>query len=206
MLKPSLRLLPALVLSLSCGGDGDPAGSTPSKSTSAAATAGPAQTSLADSTATAKDAPPEGSIAAVYEDPNRPDAFKPLSTEEVEDAEKDDVQGEAETNAGDTECAQNLKAIQDAVKNSGYPDEPMPIDAWTPDDSPGSESRKWIPPAEFEDLWGTPEPIFGSYRVLVDGADFTAECKTDLDEDGVVAIWTIGKSGEPSRSTPEGTR
>ena len=148
-------------------------------------------------------------IKAQMDDPNRPDALKPLA---LPDADGNDGIAEADAEPSEdasangslnSECAVHLKEIQEAQNSSGY--EPAPIHNWTPDDNPTSTARSWAPPMEFEDTWSTAEPIFGSYKVTVTGDQYTAYCKEDLDGDGTPATWEIARSGEPKKTSPEST-
>ena len=147
-------------------------------------------------------------IKAQMDDPNRPDALKPLALPDAEEVTMADAEEDPASEVGtdthpQSECEVHLKEIQEAQNNSGY--EPAPIDNWTPDDNPTATARPWSPPMEFEDTWSTAEPLFGSYKVTVNGNQFTAYCKEDLDGDGTLATWEIAQSGLPKKTSAEGT-
>jgi hypothetical protein len=86
------------------------------------------------------------------------------------------------------------------VIEGGY----IPIPAFVPDETPGSEPRQWPTGSPFQVIDWAPEDgqAWGSYRVeLVGEDDFEVIGMMDIDGDGVVAIWTASKMLEATQQT-----
>ena len=214
--------IPALVLSLSCGGD--EAGSSPQPSATGATGAGSATTpstatatSTGDSTAasstestettaSATTGPVDEEIKELMEDPTRPDLLKPIVAPVVEEPEPE---AEPEVQDADVECATHLAALQELANGqikAGMGD-PLPTEGWLPSAKPGAESREWKGSGYFDTLgWKPDGKVYGSYKITTNASGYTVKCITDIDGDGAQATWTVGGSGAASRTTAEGIR
>jgi hypothetical protein len=122
-------------------------------------------------------------------------------SDSTEGLSEEELAGEGGESSAHNECRESLAGIQKKMKSAGF--SRIPSTGFLTDDSPTKARRNWTKGSSFDTIgWKPKGKIQASYKFMENGVDgFQATCIADVDEDGVMATWTVTESSGPEQTT-----